>query len=1013
MALAVSVPARWRARVPPRVTRRDQRVDKKRSSSSARATRGSPSSPGEADASGEASAPTSAGASAHFFAGVGVGDCTGPMDGVGMMGYARVSQISSGLRQRQKARAFVVAEARPSFLRVRRDDVDDTVSKESKEDDGGLTSTSTSTSIVALVVVDACMVFPDLKPVVLRRVAERIETAFGVATASDAAAVFNQDNLCVCATHTHSAPGGYAPHGLYNVTFGGAVSESFDALARGAAEALFEAFADAFRSETKTRTVAFARGSLVGVSANRSRSAFDLNPEIETAPFAMSGGVDETFSALVIGARESRKIEKRGAGGFEAPRGVAAWYAVHGTSLPGSNTLISGDNKGIASSLTESAMRSAVAGDESAVRALEALFRRVGETEGKPRARGLADADVVASAASAAARVVTSGFERRSSECQSDTSDTKNTPSIVAAFPQSASGDVSPNVLGAFDARAGTACDGSRAERDGGSAGGFAFLKNPRVRDCVGRGPSGTEGDRFLSCLVTGTAQAAACVSLLDGAARVSGPVRAAARWVPIGREGGAAAARAGDRAAAADRTATPALGYSFAAGTTDGPGENGFTQGDRDREDDATERTKKNKNKQRFLGRVATFLFGGAFGVSKETRVAHAPKPVLVAFPDADEDETDDETRFFPPGARVFKRRFRRNPPLGWVQRDVQVQVFRIGRVLIASVPAEVTTVAGKRLEDAAARAARRHDPTSRGSGEEQTWSTVVNGLANGYSGYVTTAEEYAAQRYEGASTLYGPNTLRLYERVVAELVAELVAEREDEAEDETEDETESSYARAEPSEVYEDFRKSFRDESVQSLVPPFDTRWPPGTKFGEVVLGPNGKRHSETDSGKRHDDMCVRVGAGGDDGEARVSFLAGRPRRLSTLREKSLSDVGINVKNVLVVERFDARLREWHVIADDDDVSTIVEWDAHGPLWLASRLTLSWRPPEGTKPGTYRVGVAGAARTVSSALASFLGKGVKKRRRADAETPEDESLEFFRGFSEPFEVLAGKGGE
>ena len=403
---------------------------------------------------------------------------------------------------------------------------------------------------MALVVVDACMVFPDLKAVVARRVAERIEIEFGVEP-RDAAAVFDQNNLCVCATHTHSAPGGYAPHGLYNVTFGGAVSESFDALARGAAEALFEAFADAFRAETKTRTVGFARGELVGVSANRSRSAFDLNPEIETAPFACSGGVDETVSALVIGA--SSKIENRVRGanaGFEAPRGVAAWYAVHGTSLPGSNTLISGDNKGIASSLTESALRSAVAGDDSAVRALEALFRRVRETNGKPetetktrkpRARGLANADVVASAASAAARVVTSGFERRSSECQSDV---LSTPSIVAAFPQSASGDVSPNVLGAFDARAGTACDGSRAERDGGSAFKKRFAKKkPRVRDCVGRGPPGTEGDRFLSCLVTGTAQAAACVSLLDGAARVSGPVRAAARWVPIGREGGAAAA--------------------------------------------------------------------------------------------------------------------------------------------------------------------------------------------------------------------------------------------------------------------------------------------------------------------------------------------------------------------------------------------------------------------------------------------------------------------------------------
>ena len=211
MALAVSVPARWQARVPPRVTRRDQRVDKKRSSSSARATRGSPSSPGEADASDEASAPASASAPSCFFAGVGVGDCTGPMDGVGMMGYARVSQISSGLRQRQKARAFVVAETRPSFLdRVVRTGVYDVrgrrrlkeeVDKNDGHDDPTNASTSTSTSIVALVVVDACMVFPDLKAVVARRVAERIEEEFGLEP-RDAAAVFARQPVCLRDAHT-------------------------------------------------------------------------------------------------------------------------------------------------------------------------------------------------------------------------------------------------------------------------------------------------------------------------------------------------------------------------------------------------------------------------------------------------------------------------------------------------------------------------------------------------------------------------------------------------------------------------------------------------------------------------------------------------------------------------------------------------------------------------------------------------------------------------------------------
>ena len=36
-----------------------------------------------------------------------------------------------------------------------------------------------------------------------------------------------------------------------------------------------------------------------------------------------------------------------------------------------------------------------------------------------------------------------------------------------------------------------------------------------------------------------------------------------------------------------------------------------------------------------------------------------------------------------------------------------------------------------------------------------------VIAGLSNTYADYVTTKEEYQAQRYEGASTIFGPNTL------------------------------------------------------------------------------------------------------------------------------------------------------------------------------------------------------------------------------------------------------------
>jgi len=43
--------------------------------------------------------------------------------------------------------------------------------------------------------------------------------------------------------------------------------------------------------------------------------------------------------------------------------------------------------------------------------------------------------------------------------------------------------------------------------------------------------------------------------------------------------------------------------------------------------------------------------------------------------------------------------------------------------------------------------------------------------GIANEYIGYVTTREEYAAQAYEGASDIYGPNTAELLRRVLVDL--------------------------------------------------------------------------------------------------------------------------------------------------------------------------------------------------------------------------------------------------
>ena len=74
-------------------------------------------------------------------------------------------------------------------------------------------------------------------------------------------------------------------------------------------------------------------------------------------------------------------------------------------------------------------------------------------------------------------------------------------------------------------------------------------------------------------------------------------------------------------------------------------------------------------------------------------------------------------------------------------------VSLLRLGPVSIGTIPVEMTTVMGRRLR------------TSLQSLEAPR-AFVLVGLANEYLSYVTTPEEYDAQEYEGASTIFGPRT-------------------------------------------------------------------------------------------------------------------------------------------------------------------------------------------------------------------------------------------------------------
>lgn len=73
-------------------------------------------------------------------------------------------------------------------------------------------------------------------------------------------------------------------------------------------------------------------------------------------------------------------------------------------------------------------------------------------------------------------------------------------------------------------------------------------------------------------------------------------------------------------------------------------------------------------------------------------------------------------------------------NFPLEWQPAIVSTQLAFIGPIIIACVPGEFTTMAGRRL--------RRVLQEAVGLASEE--QVIIAGLCNTYSDYITTPEEY-----------------------------------------------------------------------------------------------------------------------------------------------------------------------------------------------------------------------------------------------------------------------------
>ena len=215
--------------------------------------------------------------------GRGIADITGEPANCGMLGYGKADQRTAGIHLRLRSRAFVFDDGRARLL---------------------------------LVVADLPLPMQNVTDEVLRRLADSYDDAY------------SEQNTLITTTHTHSGPGGYCGHLLYNLTTNGFRPATFAAIVDGIVESVGHAHRDLAPAE-----VGLSHGELHGASINRSPSSFDRNPAPDRAFFPSR---IDPHTTLVRIDRGDRTV------------GAIHFFATHGTTMSNRNRLISGDNKGFA-----------------------------------------------------------------------------------------------------------------------------------------------------------------------------------------------------------------------------------------------------------------------------------------------------------------------------------------------------------------------------------------------------------------------------------------------------------------------------------------------------------------------------------------------------------------------------------------------------------------------------------------------------------------------------------------
>lgn len=673
----------------------------------------------------------------QYLVGVGKADITGPVVEINFMGYADPAQLGTGLRQRLYSRAFIVG------------DVDKPADR------------------FVYLVLDTESGDTAVRHGILQALADL----------GGEYAVYGQQNVAVTGTHSHSGPGAWLNYLLPQITSRGFNKPSYQAIVDGAVSSINRAHVSLAPGYLEVGST-----NVEDANTNRSPFAYLANPEKERSKY--KSDVDKTLTLL--------RLSHATKGGSK-DIGVFTWFPVHGTSMYGNNTLVTGDNKGVAAYLFEMSVKD---------------------------------------------------------------------PHFVAGFSQANVGDTSPNILGAYceyGDHAGEKCDFETS------------LCGNKTQPCHGRGPHwGRNDGGTASNYEIGRRQYEGARGLWDDRSAFT-PIRGKV-VKPFHQFVDFSNLNITLSNGTVVKTCPAAMGYSFAAGTTDGPGAFDF--------------------KQAQPGDPHANPLWSAIGNRVHTpndtqKACQSPKPILL-----DVGESDS--------------------PYEWSPNIVDIQLLRVGQMFFIIAPGEATTMAGRRWRDAVHQEAKSSMVDL--AADESEPIVVLGGPANTYAHYITTFEEYQIQRYEGASTLYGPHTLEAYINRTLAFLPQL-----------------DKSASNPPSSENGPLPPINANNSLSFITPVIVDRAPLFKSFGDVSVDVKPRYlHGQTITAR---------------------FVGANPRNNFRLGG-----------TFAAVEKYDADSSVWTQIRDDEDWSLVYEWTRTSTVLGTSEVTISWETKWETGGWADESGASGA---------------------------------------------------